>query len=145
MTDPANISPQINDQAVVFDRDAEHIKILSICWYVVSGLAALGGFFSFIYIAMGIAMVSGAMGGGSPPPPAAMGYIFIVFGVCFSLFIWTIAILGLLTARNLTRYQRIYLCYVAAALVCLQIPIGTTLGVFTFIVLSRPSIRSRFV
>jgi len=142
---PANIEYQGN---LMVDRNDEHIKILSICWYVVSGLAALGGLFPLIYVVLGLFIVTGSMSaGGGPggPPPDFLGGFMIVFGSCFSLFIWTIAVLGFFTARNLKRRRRLILCYVTAALACLQIPVGTTLGVFTFIVLARPNVRDSFV
>jgi hypothetical protein len=129
------------------ERDAEHLKILSICWYVASGLAVLMGCFPLVYVALGIAMVvnpQGLAGGGQPPPPPAVGWMFAIMGGCVSLVAWTGAILGVFAGRSLAQRKRLVLCYVAAALVCLQIPIGTVLGIFTFIVLARPSVKACF-
>ena len=54
-----------------FSRDDEHLRILSILYYVFGGLRAFGGLFPLIYVALGVAFVSGAMGpavkGGAVP------------------------------------------------------------------------------
>jgi hypothetical protein len=133
------------------DRDVEHLKILSICWYVGSGLAVLMGCIPLIYVGMGIAIIAnphGFAGGGQPPPPPemmrAMGWMFTVMGGCVSLVAWAGAILGVIAGRSLPQRRRLVLCYVAAALACLQIPVGTVLGIFTFIVLSRASVKASF-
>jgi hypothetical protein len=129
------------------DRDVEHLKVLSICWYVAAGLAVLMGCFPLLYVGLGIAFITneGAFaGGGGPPPPPAMGWMFIVMGGCASMLGWLGVILGVITARSLPQRRRLVLCYVAAALACLWIPVGTVLGIFTFIVLARPSIKASF-
>jgi hypothetical protein len=137
---------------LMVDRDVEQLRILSICWYVISGLAALMGCVPIFHVSMGFMLLlnpsmlnpPGGGGGGPAPPAQFIGWFFVVIGSAFMLFGWTSAILGFLTARSLPQRRRLVLCYVAAALVCLQIPFGTTLGVFTFILLSRPSIRASF-
>ena len=35
-------------------------------------------------------------------------------------------------------------CFVIACLACMQMPLGTILGVFTIIVLARPSVKEMF-
>ena len=136
-------SSDINYQSRgLVDADAEHLKILSICWYVSAALTAFGGFFPLIYVALGFAAMSGSMGPGGPPQ--AVGMIFVIFGAIFSVLIWTIALLSFLTGRSLARRKRLIFCYISAAISCISFPIGTTLGVFTFIVLARPSVKNLF-
>ena len=133
--------------AALIDRDVEHLRILSICWYVASGLAALAGCFPVIYVILGLMVIlsPGSFGPAkAPPPPPMMGWFFFLMGSAFMLIGWTAAILGLLTGLSLPKRRRLWVCYAAAAIACLQIPIGTTLGVFTFIVLARPSVRASF-
>jgi hypothetical protein len=124
------------------DRDSEHLNILSIIWYIMSGLAGLMGCVPFIHIALGIAITSGSMGG--RPGDNFVGLFFIVAGSLAVLFMWTGAILAFMTGRSLKRRTRRILCFVTAGMFCLQIPFGLTLAIFTFIVLSRPSIRATF-
>jgi hypothetical protein len=130
------------------DRDEEHLRILSICWYVGSGLAVLMGCVPLIYVAIGIALIANpgnfGGGGGPPPPPPVVGWMFAIGGGCVSLLAWVGAVLGVVTGRSLPQRKRLVLCYVAAALACLQIPVGTVLGIFTFVVLARPRVRASF-
>jgi hypothetical protein len=77
-----------------FSRDEEHLRILSIMYYVFGGLAVFGGLFPLIYVAFGIVILSGGMGptgsGGSGAPPA-IGWLLIAFGGGVSLFVLALA------------------------------------------------------
>ncbi|MGN6366991.1 MAG: hypothetical protein ACTHN5_01895 [Phycisphaerae bacterium] len=135
--------------ALLVNRDDEHLRMLSIFWYVWSGLSALFGTFPVIHLVIGLVILlsPGSFGGGrgGPPPPEFMGWMFTCIGGGFVLLGWTGAVLGFLTGRSLTRRRRLVLCQIAAGVACINIPLGTVLGVFTFIVLGRPSVRSTFV
>ena len=127
-----------------YSQDAEHVRILSILFYVFGGLGALGGLFPLIYVAMGAAFVSGGMGGAAGGPPPAVGYLLIAFGGIASLLVWSIAGCTLFTAYNLGRKTRYMFCFVIACLCCMSVPLGTILGVFTIIVLARPAVKEMF-
>jgi hypothetical protein len=131
---------------LMVDRDTEHLRILSICWYVASGLALLIGCIPLIYVILGVLFITNPAGfaGGGPPPPVTVGWFMAIFGGAATLLFWVGAILGFFAAWSLPQRRRLALCYTAAALACLQIPIGTVLGVFTFIVLTRRSIKTSF-
>jgi hypothetical protein len=147
---PITTPPLVNYQGIAtVDRDAEHIRILSICWYIASGMAALFGCLPILYVVLGLMVIiaPGAFAGGrgaGPPPPAFMGWMFVVMGGIFLLFLWGSAVIGFLTARALPKRKALMVCYVASALACMQIPVGTVLGIFTIIVLSRPGVRASF-
>ena len=128
-----------------YDRDAEHLKILSICWYIGSGLALLGSACPGLYAVIGLFMAISPDSFKPDAPPPEFGWIMFAFATMAVLAIWAGAILGFFTARSLPRRRRLMLCYVAAGLACLQIPFGTALGVFTFVVLSRPSVKASFL
>ncbi len=83
-------------------------------------------------------------GRGTAGPPAAFGWFFILFSGVMILFGWTLAVCSFLSARNLTRRTRYMFCIVIAGVQCLVMPIGTVLGVFTIIVLNRPSVKVLF-
>lgn len=78
------------------------------------------------------------------PDPRAFLWIFALFGTMFFLFFVVSAVLKLFTARALRLRRYRTLCQMTAALTCLGIPYGTALGVFTFTVLSRPSVGTLF-
>jgi hypothetical protein len=146
---PPSSTPQafppgdINYQGAVFDRDAEHLRILTICWYVAAGLAAVMGCVPLIHTAIGLFLIV-APPGGANAPPAFFGWLFFLLGSTFVCFGWTSAILGFFAARSMSQRRRLTLCYIAAGLYCVQVPIGVLLGIFTFIVLTRPSVKAAF-
>ncbi|HWZ92042.1 MAG TPA: hypothetical protein VNW92_24425 [Polyangiaceae bacterium] len=129
------------------NQDQEHLRLLSIFHYVMAGFACLLPLFSLIYIGMGIMMVSGKMPSSSPTAAHGDmigGWIFIGVGGIFFLVGVVGAILNFLAGRSLAKHERRTLCLVVAGLNCMHMPLGTLLGVFTFIVLGRPSVKALF-
>jgi hypothetical protein len=129
----------------LYNRDAEHLKLLSIFHYVMGGIQAFFGCFGFLYVIMGLIFTVAPMPAGQGnPPPKFMGVFFGIFGAGLVLIAWTIAGLVFYAGRSLALRKRHAFCMVIAALQCLWIPFGTVLGVFTLIVLMRPSVQALF-
>lgn len=129
------------------DQDAEHLKLLSIFYYVWAGLAAVGGCFPLIHLSIGLLMLLSPerMGeNAGEAPPAALAWIFIAAGAGMSLLLWTGAVCNVLAGRFLKQRRHYIFCLVIAGLNCIQVPLGTVLGVFTFVVLMRDSVRTSF-
>lgn len=131
------------------DQDVEHIKILSICYYVQAGLTALCACIPIVHLVMGAAMLSGNFGGSSVPTHEQeamkmMGGMFVGFATLFILAGWTMAVMNFLVARRIVRRESRILCLVVAGINCLSMPLGTALGVFTFIVLGRRQVIASF-
>jgi hypothetical protein len=131
-------------------QDAEQLRLLSIFQFVYAGLMGLVALIPIIHVSLGVAIVSGALpmgpSGGSAggPPPAVMGWFFIVIGGAIILFGFLTAALNALGALFLRRHTHRTFCMVVAAVDCLNMPLGTALGVFTLIVLGRPGVRAEF-
>ncbi len=125
--------------------DASHLKILSICYYVKAGLNVLGGCLALFYIGLGALFLSDAPRDprGNGPPPE-LGWLFVGVGVFAAILAWVIAALMALTGYSLARRRRYTCCLVMAGLACLSVPLGTILGVFSFIVLLRPGVKEEF-
>lgn len=123
--------------------DLEHLRLLSIFHYVVGGLSALVALFPAIHLAMGIWMVSGTF---PEPDPSmrGMGWFFIVIASTMILTGLTFAGLIVAAGRCLSRRTYYMFCLVIAAIECVFVPFGTVLGVFTIIVLQRPSVKQLF-
>ena len=133
------------------ERDIEHLRLLSIFHYVVSGMVGLFSCFPIIHLVIGIAILVGGNGifpvkspAGGPAEAKLVGLLFTVFAAVIILFGWTIAVLVALAGRNLARRTRYTYCMVVAGLVCLFVPLGTVLGVFTIFVLGRSSVKELF-
>ena len=128
------------------NQDAEHLRLLSMFHYIVAGIVALFSCFPIIYVVMGVLMVSGGFSNqlGVNQPPPAFGWMFIVMGGMFILLGWIMACLVFMGGRFLARRKNYLYCLIVAGLSCLFVPIGTILGVFTIILLLRPSVKELF-
>ena len=99
-----------------------------------------------------VALVLGAMmlSSAFPQPPnsqddpqfigmlfASLGAVVVVAGLLF-------AFLTYLTGRSLADRRRRTFCLVMAGISCLHIPWGTALGICTFMVFGRPSVKLLF-
>jgi hypothetical protein len=128
------------------DTTQHDLKILSICYYImaaISGASVLlvGAYVSFVG---GILMHLPLQGARTQPIPefvpgllAGIGAVVVGIGLlcaaCNAGAAWALP------------KRRNYPLIVAAAVVnCLNIPFGTALGVFTFVVLNRPGVKESF-
>ena len=128
-------------------QDAAHLDLLGVFHYVIAGLTALFSLFPVIHLVIGVAMVGGHLdmhAKPGEPDPALFGWFFIAIaailiacGLTFSAFL---AYAG----RCLRQRRRHTLCVVVAAISCAFMPFGTVLGIFTLIVLTKPSARALF-
>jgi hypothetical protein len=129
--------------------DLEHLRLLAIFHYIVGGLIALVGCIPIIHLSIGIALVFGKLDQKMGPGPDQemtrfMGWIFIGVATAIILFNWSLAVALVVAGRNLQQHRRHTFCMVVAAISCLFMPLGTILGVFTLIVLSRESVKELF-
>ena len=125
-------------------KDAEHLRLLSIFHYVVAGINALMACIPFVHLIVGIVMVVAGSQSKRGAPPVLVGVFFIAIGAFIILLGWAMAICIFLAGRFLARRRHYMFCFVIAVLSCLSMPFGTILGVFTLIVLSRPSVKALF-
>lgn len=129
--------------APIDPKDAEHLKLLSVFHYVSAGLALAGLGFMFLHFLFFQSMMSDpgmwSGGKGGPPPQVLFTMMKFIYGF-MGLFFTAYAVINFLSARYLVQRRRRMFSFVAAALNCLHVPVGTTLGVFTIIVLSRDSV-----
>jgi hypothetical protein len=129
-------------------KDEEHLRHLALGHSVVAGITALFSCMPLIHVAVGIGMLVAPDSmfkdskGGHPPP--FMGLLFAVMGGAFVVAGWSIAGMIFYAGRCIRARKKLTLCLIVAGVSCLFMPFGTVLGVASFIVLSRPSIKARF-
>lgn len=123
--------------------DLQHLQLLSIFHYIVAGLAALFSLIPIVHFGLGIAMVTGRIDGSEPPPPF-VGWFLIVIAAGIILLGMSFAVCIALTGRFLAQRAHYVFCFVMAAIECIFTPFGTVLGVFTILVLARPSVKELF-
>lgn len=126
-------------------QDESHLKTLSIFHYVLAAASAFFSSFFLIHFFLGAAIMGGALAHGRNPPPAPLGILFMAIGGVAVLLGWSFAACLIVAGRSLARRRRHTFCVVVAALCCVLCnPLGTVLGVFTLIVLLRPSVKALF-
>lgn len=124
-------------------QNDDYLRIISVCYYVLGALTMLLSLLPLFHVFLGIMILSGEMNG-KQPPPAFIGVLFVLIG---ALVICIIAAFGgcLLYTGKCFRERRHYIfCMVMSGLSCSSFPLGTVLGVFSIILLSKPEVRAEF-
>jgi hypothetical protein len=132
--------------------DEEHLRLLSIGYFISAALTAFFSLFGLFYAAMGafVGMAASKAAANAEvidptkAAPAFVGWIFGGIGLAIFVFAITLAALKVRAGFCLKQRQSRTFCLVVAGLTCLGIPYGTALGVFTFIVLERPTVSRMF-
>ncbi len=127
-----------------YEKDTSDLKTLSIFWYIIAALQTLTGCIVVGWILFVLLMGAGMASSGDSGD-AAGGALFTGFFGCIGLFAlaiwWGLAFLNFLVARGLPQRKRRTLCFIMAIWACLWFPLGTILGVFTLMILNRPSVK----
>lgn len=131
--------------------DEERLRLLSLGYKISAGIAVLFSLFALFYVFMGVVMTTtlshSLQTNGNPantPPPAFVGWLFGAIGLGLFVLMIAVAALKYRVAVNIKRRRSRIFCIIIAALGCLEFPYGIVLGVFTFLVLSRDSVRLTF-
>jgi hypothetical protein len=124
-------------------RDQDHIKLLAIFHFVFAGMGLLGIGFLGVHYAIMQTVFSRPEMFKSPQqmPPQQVLHLFVFFYLGMGFVFLTAMALNVVSGLFLLKKRSRIYSMVIAGLNCLQIPFGTTLGVFTLVVLSRDSVR----
>jgi hypothetical protein len=127
------------------DQNARYLDLLSVFHYIYGGITALFSCVPFLHLAIGVAIVSGAMDEGrSGAPPRLFGFVFILMAAIFIILGWSLAICEIIAGYKLKRRKSHMFCVVVAAVECVLMPLGTVLGVFTILLLQKESVKNLF-
>lgn len=128
------------------NQDQEHLRLLSIFYYVYAGLIALAACFFALYLVIGLALLVNpeVLGPRHDDPDGISDVAVAIVGACLSLFGAALATCLAIAGRSLSQKKRHTFCLVMAGFSCILVPIGTVLGVFSLIVLIRPSVKALF-
>lgn len=128
-------------------QDDDQLALLSILWKIYAGVLSLITCFGLVYMSIGVFL--GTMIGASPGSASKgegllvggiftfVGFLLIAISGAAVFFAWSVA-------NNLKNRTAYTMCFVVACIVCLSFPIGTAIGVFTLVVLSRPTVKTAF-
>lgn len=141
------LAPLPRDQRNI---DADHLNLLSIFHFVGAGLAffamllLLAEFAVFHFMFTNPAFWQSQRQPAPPPEIFQMFGAFIWFYLVIGLFALVSAILNILSGVFLRARKHRTFSFVVAGINCVHIPLGTILGVFTIIVLTRESVRELY-
>jgi len=139
-------------------RDAEHLRYLAIGHYVYGGLTMLCSSVFIVHVVIGILTIqnpafltppappsrTGLAAPRPGPPPQVLGWLFAGVGSVAVLLGWTVGVCTIVSGRCVARRRARLFSLIMAGVNCMSAPLGTTLGVFTFIVLLRESVRATY-
>ncbi len=127
---------------------AHDLRLLSIGYYIQGGIAAVYTLLILAYSAFATALLANInkIAGQSNQqelPPALFSIISILLTVLLGL-ACAYTICMFLAAYWLPRFRNKLFIQILGALNCMAIPYGTVLGIFTLMVLQRPSAKQFF-
>jgi hypothetical protein len=144
-------------------EDREHLSALSIGHFILAGVALLGGVPMLVFgvagakladelgsdLAAGMGQVTGQGGtnpfGASPDAMLQDLNTIIVTMIVGAVLLAVVSTVHLVVVGVKIRQRRWWtFCYLTGWGECLMFPFGTILGIFTIIVLSRPSVKRLF-
>lgn len=125
-------------------EDAEHLKLLSTFHYVVAGIFAVFSLLPVIHLIVGIAVVTGEIDSNGNSFPPAFGWMFIITALFMISIGMVTAVCVAVAGRRLARRTNYIFCLVVAVIECMFMPFGTALGVFTIVILMRPTVKEMF-
>ncbi len=126
------------------NKDLENLRMLSIGYYIYAAILALFSCFPIIHVTLGISMLMGSFENDHNPPPAFVGWMFVGIGGLFILGGWATAICTFLAGKYIKQQKNYIFILVMAGISCMFAPLGTILGVFTFIVLLKDPVKQLF-
>ena len=124
-------------------QDEQYLDLLSVFHYVLAGLTALFSCMTLFHVGIGIAMLCGAFET-EDAPPRLFALMFILFPSVFLVLGWTLAGFMIAAGRKLKRRTSHMFCMAVAACECVLMPLGTVLGIFTIIVLTKEPVKELF-
>lgn len=130
------------------NQDEDHLRLLVTFHKVIGIIYGVMGFCGFPHLIIGLVAANNpkafASQGQSNPPPDPFYWFFVFAGLAVILGAWLFALLNGIASKRIQERNGLTFVYIVSALNCLWMPIGTALGVFTFIVINRPSVRAMF-
>jgi len=124
--------------------DADNLKLLAILHFVLAAMSLLGIAFLFLHwlfmhtLIGNPEMWKNQKGG---PPPEQFLAIFYWFYAIFGGMILAAGITNVISGCMILKRRARVFSLIVAALDCMFFPFGTCLGVFTFVVLLRDTVR----
>lgn len=124
-------------------QEEQNLDTLSTLHYVMGAITALLACIPIIHLVIGIVIIASGLHGGEQVPQV-IGWAFIILASILIFGGWVFAVLIIIAGRRLKERRSYNFCLVISFLECLIIPLGTVLGIFTIINLTREPVKALF-
>ncbi len=130
------------------DRRREHIRLLAIFHFVYAGVVLLGSLLPAFWLLVASIwwpeLAQEARRDSGLLPAVATGALGLTLIGFIVLLAWIWVGVLIFAGRSLLMRRRHTFCMVVAAVACLNVPLGTLLGVATLLLLNREDLRDLF-
>lgn len=130
-----------------YNKDQTDLKQLATFHYVLGGLGIFFSLFALIYVIIGIVMLSNPDTldmSDAEAPPAFMGGVLVAVGGITFLLGEIVSICLIISGNKLKKQTGYMFSFIMACIICLNMPLGTILGIFTIMVLQRDSVKALY-
>lgn len=124
-------------------QDEKNLDMLGTLHYVMGAITAILACIPIIHFTVGIIMLTAGFNGGETAP-RLIAVAFIVLSAIIILAGWVLAILIIIAGKRLKERRSYNFCLVISFIECLIMPLGTVLGIFTIIHLSKEQVKELF-
>jgi hypothetical protein len=130
------------------DRRLEHVRLLAIFHFVYAGIVLLASLVPIVWLTAASAwwpeLAAEARHDADYGPLLAGGALGAAAAGVGVIVAWIWAAAVVVAGRSLLTRQRHTYCLVVAGIACVNVPLGTLLGVATLVLLNREEIRALF-
>lgn len=129
------------------NNEEDHLNLLAIFHYIIGGIGAFFSLFPLIHLGIGIAFMSGVSHMSDPAgnsPPEWFGMLFAVLGGLAFILGQTLSWLIIYSGRQIKKRKKYKFSFITACILCIFIPFGTILGVFTIITLNKTAVKELY-
>lgn len=125
----------------------QDIHLIRIFHYLMGGLTGLASLIPIIHIGIGFFIRKAEAPTDNPQEAIIFDMVsnmFIVIGATVVIVGLATSICIVLAGRFLAQHRHYHFCLVIACLQCLNMPLGTALGIYTIITLNKPEVKEMF-
>jgi len=125
------------------NQEETNLDLLGTLHFILGILTAIFACIPIIHLVIGIVMLTSGIDGGEQAP-RAIAFVFIILASVIILTGWALAVLIIMAGIKLKKRKSYQFCTIMAFVECLIMPLGTVLGIFTIITLSKEPVKKLF-
>jgi len=128
---------------IMSNQEEASLNLLGTLHIIMGILTALFACIPIFHLVIGIIMLTSGING-ADQAPRTIAFAFIILASLIILVGWVLAILIIMAGIKLKNRKSYQFCTIIAFVECLIMPLGTVLGVFTIITLSKEPVKELF-